>query len=238
MSAAGWRSLVHALVVDRGRVLLVPSDEGWAVPAVELDGDAEDDLREAVRGLEERLGTPATILRYADRVVHRDERLLELAYVLERPNELPELPGAAWVASSELSGIELARPAHAELLERELRDSGQPAPARRAPWGRTGWLTQAGEWIEASLAALGRPVTGRIEQLRVWCLSCLLRVPTGEGAVFFKATAASPLFVDEGSVMRGLARFFPGSVPEPLAIDASRRWMLLDDLLAFETGST
>jgi aminoglycoside phosphotransferase (APT) family kinase protein len=30
--------------------------------------------------------------------------------------------------------------------------------------------------------------------------------------------------------MRGLARLFPGSVPEPLAVDASRRWMLLDDL--------
>ena len=76
----------------------------------------------------------------------------------------------------------------------------------------------------------GPSPTGRVEQLKAWCLSCLLRVSTADGAVFFKATAALPLFVDEGSVMRGLARLFPGTVPEPLAVDAARRWMLLDDL--------
>jgi len=72
-------------------------------------------------------------------------------------------------------------------------------------------------------------VTGRIEQIRAWCLSCLLRVPTADGAVFFKATAGSPLFVDEGEVMLGLARFFPANVPTPLAVESTRRWMLLDD---------
>jgi hypothetical protein len=230
VSSTGWRSIVHAVLVDRGRVLLVPSRVRWALPAVELDGDAEDDLSLAAHALEEQLGSAATILRYLDRAVHRDRHVLELVYELERPDPLPTPPGATWVARADLPENALAIPGHAELLDRRLREDGQPVPKPRAPWAREGWLDEASGWIEASLAGLGRPVTGRIEQLRVWCLSCLLRVPTAEGAVFFKATAASPLFVDEGSVMRGLAQLFPGSVPEPLAVDQPRRWMLLDDL--------
>ena len=58
----------------------------------------------------------------------------------------------------------------------------------------------------------------------------MLRVPTTDGAVFFKATAASPLFADEGLVMRGLAQLFPENVPSPLAVDSVHRWMLLADL--------
>lgn len=230
MSSTGWRSLVHAVLVDRGRVLLVPSGDGWALPSVELDGDAEEDLSLAARPLEKTLGAPATVLRYADRVLHRDRRLLELVYVLEHADRLPEPPGATWVGRAELSGLTLSNAGHGELLDRLLRDEELPVPTLRAPWAREGWLTEARDWIERSLAGIGRPLAGPVEQLKSWCLSCLLRVPTAGGAVYFKATAASPLFVDEGTVMRGLARLFPGSVPEPLAAEPSRRWMLLDDL--------
>jgi hypothetical protein len=229
MGADPWRSLVHAVVVDRGRMLLVPSGEAWALPAVELDGDAEEDLRLPVGALERHLGSQVTVLRYADRAVHRDRRVLELVYVLERPDPVPAPPGARWVSRGELSQIELTQPAHRELLDRRLREDGKPVPALRPAWARDGWLEEAGDWIEASLAALGRPLSGRIEQIRSWCLSSLLRVPTANGAVFFKATAASPLFADEGRVMGGLAELFPGNVPAPLAIDTPRRWMLLDD---------
>jgi hypothetical protein len=129
-----------------------------------------------------------------------------------------------------LTDLAFTEPRHGELVQRHLETGERSIPARRAPWAREGWLEGAREWIEAQLTARGRPVTGRIEQLRVWCLSCLLRIPTADGAVFFKATAESPLFADEGKVMGGLAELFPGHVPEPLATDAERRWMLLEDL--------
>ena len=103
------------------------------------------------------------------------------------------------------------------------------ASERRAPWTRDGWRAEATEWIAESLAALGRPATGPIEEVRAWCLSCVLRISTAEGEVFFKATSDLPLFVDEGRVMRGLSQLFPANVPRPLAIETSRRWMLLDD---------
>ena len=50
------------------------------------------------------------------------------------------------------------------------------------------------------------------------------------GAVWLKASAGSALFTDEGAVMAVLADWFPNRVPAPLAVDAERRLLLLDDL--------
>ena len=80
------------------------------------------------------------------------------------------------------------------------------------------------------MAAIGRPLTGPVEQMQVWDLSCVLRAPTAAGHVWFKATAASPLFVNEGLVMGALAGLFADRVPAPLAVDPERGWMVLDDL--------
>jgi hypothetical protein len=76
---------------------------------------------------------------------------------------------------------------------------------------------------------LGRPLTGPVRQARVWRLSCLLRAPTGDGDVWFKANTTSPLFVNEGVVMGALAGLFPGQVPAPLAVEPERGWMVLAD---------
>lgn len=231
MSPTNWRSHIHGLVSDEGRVLLLRSEHGWMLPRVEVEGYVEDDLRPATGALEELLGAPVTILRYADRISDESRRLLEVVYVLESP-ELDETPlGAEWAGRETLAELPLAEPGHREIVDRHLRELEQRSvPAQRVPWAREGWFEEATEWIEESLATRGRQPTGRIEQLRAWCLSCLLRVPTADGAIFFKATVDSPLFVDEGAVMGELARLFPENVPMPLAVDTPRHWMLLDDL--------
>ena len=214
------------------RALLLPSERGWSLPCVELDNFSDDDLRHAQRAFEELLGTPVTILRYVARNLDREQRLLEVVDVLEPLDTDWKLPvGAEWMDRSSLSSLRLGHEEHREILLRALDASASGVvPPERAPWAREGWLVEAAEWIEESLSALGRPPTGRLEQIRAWCLSSLLRVPTAAGAVFFKATAGSPLFVDEGTVMRGLAELFPESVPAPLAVNSPHRWMLLADL--------
>lgn len=58
-------------------------------------------------------------------------------------------------------------------------------------------------------------MTGRVEQLRVWELSCILRAPTVHGDVYLKATRESPLVVNEAAVTRELAALFPDHVPAP-----------------------
>jgi hypothetical protein len=51
----------------------------------------------------------------------------------------------------------------------------------------------------------------------------------GTGDVWFKTNTARPLFVNEGVVLTTLAELFGDRVPAPLAVDAERGWMLLDD---------
>ena len=116
-----------------------------------------------------------------------------------------------------------------EGLERGSgRDGGQPRAAR-------GWFAEAERWLRATMERLGRPVTGTVRQARVWRLSCVLRAPTGDGDVWFKANTTSPLFVNEGVVMGALAGLFPGQVPAPLAVEPERGWMVLADF-AEEVG--
>jgi Phosphotransferase enzyme family len=221
VSGDGWRSRVRGVLSDGGgRVLVLASG---ALPEVEVDGYAEDALEDALEdvraGFEELLGTRVAILRYVTRAVDRERKHLDVAYALERLD-----PG--WEPSARARWID------ASALDPELAaflGDGRVPPGR-APWAREGWLTEASAWIETSLRDLGRPPTRPVEQVRVWPLSAVLRARTDAGNVLFKATCASPLFVDEGRVMEGLSRLFPREVPRPLVVDSERRWMLLDDL--------
>jgi hypothetical protein len=133
------------------------------------------------------------------------------------------IPNGRWLDASDLTDV--AADVAAVLAERA---SGH-VPDGRPPWREPGWLPVAEAWIVESLAALGRPVRGPAEQFRIADLSCVLRVPTDAGDVYFKATTNLPLFVDEGRVTATLAELFPDEIPAPLAVDSDRHWMLLPD---------
>jgi hypothetical protein len=103
-------------------------------------------------------------------------------------------------------------------------------PELRAPWCRVGWLDAATAWIAAQLAARGTPLVGAVDQVTNWSLSCILRGHTVAGAVYFKAAAAPPLFVNEPVITAALAGRYPDHIPMPLSLDPQRRWMLLPDV--------
>lgn len=92
-------------------------------------------------------------------------------------------------------------------------------------WARPEWLAEARAWIRERLAEEGIEQAGAIEQphLRWW--STVLRVPTGDGDLYFKALA--PAFVFEAALTGALARWAPDRVTELLAVDAGRGWMLM-----------
>jgi hypothetical protein len=214
VSEDGWSSRVRGVLTDReGRALV----HGGDLPTLELDGYAEHSLEDVRRRFAELLGTRVAILRYVARSSDRESKRLDIVYVLEALSEGWELPAdAAWVERG--------------VLDSELVPEDTRVPEKRAPWAKEGWHAEASAWIESALAALDRTPTGPVEQVRTWPLSAVLRVPTAQGLVYFKATSKLRLFVDEGRVMAGLARLFRREVPKPLAIDSSRRWMLLDDV--------
>jgi hypothetical protein len=83
------------------------------------------------------------------------------------------------------------------------------------------------DWAAGRLADIGIEVTGPIEPLDVRAWSRQFRIPTTAGHMYFKCSP--PAFGHEAALTRALCEWFPGNVPEVLAIDAEQNWMLTAD---------
>ena len=112
-----------------------------------------------------------------------------------------------------------SRPSCDPRLERWLAEQrGEtPVPELRPAWARPGWHDDAEAWVGSPLA-----------QLRAWPLSAVLRGERDGEPVYLKAVF--PLFHHEPAITEALARESPGFVPDVLAIDRERGWLLMAEL--------
>lgn len=97
----------------------------------------------------------------------------------------------------------------------------------RLPWVQPDWHAGATSWIQARLAEHSLELTGEIEQPHVRWWSTVMRVPTDDGDLWFKANAAPHAF--EAALLTVLERVRPGRVPELVAADTARDWLLMRD---------
>jgi hypothetical protein len=171
--------------------------------------------------------------------------------VSELPQEV-EVPDGTWFPDVEPTILAL----RSEGIETAVLTclSGEPLTYQVLPgvgmselpaWTRPEWYDEALPWIAEHVAA-----TGPWTQVRSWGLSNVLRIPTADGDVYFKAIAHSTtieptrpdalplLFAHEPVFLQKASEDRPGDLPAPLTIDPKRAWMLLPDLgkpLATET---
>jgi hypothetical protein len=94
-------------------------------------------------------------------------------------------------------------------------------------WRDPAFVAAAHEWIAARLAERGRSVVAPLEQPHVTDWSTVMRVPTDDGTVWFKANDES--MRHEAAVTAIVAPLSDGRVPAPLASDPVTGWMLLAD---------
>jgi hypothetical protein len=94
-------------------------------------------------------------------------------------------------------------------------------------WTNAAWLAGAHAWIEEELARLGSSVAGEIEQSHVYPWSTVMRVPTPDGDVWFKANVESLAY--EASLVALLSERRPDCVPPLLAVELESGWMLMAD---------
>ena len=96
---------------------------------------------------------------------------------------------------------------------------GVNSPAR---WLASEWREEADGWIAAHVE-----VTGEIDQFKAEAWSTVMRVPTADGTVYFKANAPEHLY--EVPLLDVLTARVPTCVPEVIATDDERGWLLLAD---------
>lgn len=94
-------------------------------------------------------------------------------------------------------------------------------------WNDPDWQKQAHEWIRAEASRQSIQLTGEIEQPHAFAWSTVMRVPSNEGRLFFKATAAETVY--EAALTQKLVGWYPDCMPELVAVDIPRGWMLMRD---------
>lgn len=104
-----------------------------------------------------------------------------------------------------------------------MKDLTQP----QLRWENPDWLKQASNWIQLQTSRRRIKINGPIEQPHIYYWSTVLRIPTNEGMLFFKATA--PETVHEIALTQALAGWYPDYMPELVAFDVKRGWMLMRD---------
>lgn len=95
------------------------------------------------------------------------------------------------------------------------------------PWQDPDWMKQAHEWIHTESKRHSIRISGDIEQPHLYPWSTVLVVPTEDGRLFFKATANETIF--EAALTQKLAEWLPDCMPELVAVDSERGWMLMRD---------
>ena len=155
------------------------------------------------------------VLRCLHNQSDKSTRMVKAVYELE---VLEDVQGD-WVEPERLHSLE---PDVARAVASCLSEPDAPL---RSPWARRGWFSEASDWIHAQLEGVER-----IEQVKNWGISSVLRARTTSGDCYFKVSTARALFAHEPLVTQALASRFPELIPAPMAVDAQRRWMILPDI--------
>ncbi|WP_157448766.1 phosphotransferase [Deinococcus peraridilitoris] len=93
------------------------------------------------------------------------------------------------------------------------------------PWQRAGWFAEVRAWMDAVLAQHNETRLGEVEQVSTYDFACVLRAATSGGVVYFKAVYRGR----EAAVTREVLLRWPAGLPEILATDPARGWLLSRD---------
>ena len=218
----------HLLVLhpDEARALAVAGVDGPALPSMTPAEPFFALTEEVVAFAAEQLGVQATVLRCLAQ--QRDGDALQAVMVLEPHGDVPLPTGGRWVGCEAVDDLplpEILRAAVGACLAEEA-DPARIHPLR-APWAVRGWRSRFETWVRDALAGEGYDVRGVLEQRKQWGITSLWRARTDRGFVYAKATP--PLMHAEAGVTRLLAGWFPESIPQVVAADTARGWLLLED---------
>ena len=227
-----WTTFLYALLPHPDeRLVLSRSDaKGRTLPSITYNDRVWSPNTQVMQPLfAEVVGVPINILGWV--ASHRDDAAQQVhrIHLLEvRDRALP--PNAIWQPLEKILEGESMPSALREGLARwqpEFRSG--IIPDLRAPWAIPGWHAEVERWITNQVARLGRGPIRSIEPVKSWSISCVLKVTTETGKLYFKVPRDLPLFVNEGVVLSRLAEMYPDRLPVPLALEPERGWMLLDD---------
>lgn len=224
VTAAG-RSEHELLIVRRGvdgaPSVLVLGD--GTLPRIQSEERRSADVAELNRAVRESLGVEVSVLRCLADEPAADGSPRRHLYLLEA-HSLPR--GGRWMRRDDVPSDSPAGRA-LEAWDR-AGTSGLP------DWARPGWRDEVVSWVDRQLSTRALGTVRAIEQVRVWETSQVLRLDTGQTRLYFKARPEGG--GAEAPLTRHLAASQPRLMPEVIAVEPDRRWLLMceaqgDDLM-------
>lgn len=228
-----WQSFFYAILPHptEAKVLMLFDESGYFLPYTHKNEDIYyDDFITIKEELEKRLSFRFNILYYASLDYNESKRQNHAIYVLEHHLSIEAIKESSWIDLDTLENLTLKQPEHKLVIQEYLTEvnSGN-IPELRPQWARKGWFDSASKWIKEQLLELNYQQTSSVECIRSWGMSCVLRVSTNTGNIYFKEASTLPLFCNEPSVTSELSKLFPEHIPVVLATEPQRHWMLLAD---------
>jgi phosphotransferase family enzyme len=196
-----------AILGTNGRVAVRGAGE---LPHVRTEGHHPADVIPIRAAIREQLGVDAVVMRCAD--VSVANGVVRRLLVLESLDDGSKATDLKWI-----------EPRHASL-DALQHISLESSPPDGRDWMIAGWWARVTAWITQRVRAAGLGRVLRIEQIRAWEFSCVLRVHTDQADLYCKALPRA--YAHEPRLARHLADHHPGSVPQVVATDEHERWLL------------
>ncbi len=195
-----------------------------ALPTVAVS--AEPAIDEVIRGVSQLVGERVTLLRA--NAAAWDSGFDVTALIAEIGPLTSEPDGFCWALLDECD-VETIDPAWARASLRSWIGERRAGWSDLRPqWSRPGWLAEAARWMREQMIAAGYldPEVPRIHHL--WGISVVLSADSRTGNAFLKCS--SDRFRHEGRMTQALADRCREYLPDVLAIEPDRGWLLMRDL--------
>lgn len=190
----------------------------------------EPEAPEITRRIAERLGTAVTILRASALAWHQNfdaaAMVVEIAPVTPVATALDDTLG--WRALEVTEAASVAPEWAHESVASWLRERQDGWADLRPQWSRPGWLSDVGPWMQQQMRLAGYrdPQPPQIHHL--WGVSVVLSADSDSGRAYLKCSGDH--FRSEAVVTQALATQSPSLLPEVIATDSDRGWLLMRDL--------
>ena len=204
----------------------------YELPSIEVKrGISFDDFESVKNEIHKALNIFANVLYNASYDVDKNQRQIQIICVLEQQHPIDNPSVGTWFELSTVKGLTFDRSEHKSIAEKCLIELElENIPPLRPLWAKPGWMDDTSGWIDASLAQSNYQKAIALEYIRNWSLSCVLKLQTPEGNVYFKESSIHPpLFCNEPKVTRTLATLFPQHIPTIIAADDQHHRMILED---------
>jgi hypothetical protein len=217
---------VIALHPDHDQVLLTGGSERYSLPSFLAVEHATGATRHINRAMSELFGVAAIVLRHVGDLPRGDGHVDRFYSADVLPPVDSSDSDHRWIAVAELDTWSDMPPVHLQQIRTcvsDLRHPELPSP-RRLPWTQPGWYSAACRWISEQAEGI---VAGTVEQITCWEQSCVLRVSTQDGLLFFKALPE--MYAVEIPAVEMLASRFASNIPATVAVSIEKRWLLMRD---------